>query len=514
MPIRDFIRFAVLVWIVGPRRLAPQEPAVPLELRTETRVVQIEVTVRDSHGRPVDDLTRRNFTVTDEGKPREIQIFSFNRAEDRATAPAPPPTLPPNVFSNANPTPGSRTNSTVLLLDGVNGWWDNFVLSRQAVAGMLDKISPDERIAVYVVSKNQGLLILQDYSTDRDLMLRNLARYTPGGMSPAPPGMKRLPCENADAGTQSPREKGLFMRQGAEDVRTALQALAERLAHVPGRKSVFWLTQGFPPSQLHSIGALQWDKTVTALNEANVAVNAVDSNGLCGPPRLWGPGAIQTMQEIAERTGGTAYYNRNDLDAAIAGGIQDSRSSYTLGFYLAEKERDRRFHRLSVRTDRAGLELHYRQGYYSGNDGRLDAAQKKMELETALLSPVDSDAVGIMAAVEKTSAAPSATLNIRLRLDPQTISLAERGGKWSSKIDLMFVEMNQAGRVVGKRTETHQLAIARESRTEFERRGLVVTRAIPLVDGAAKLVIVVRDTGSGRIGSLTAPLDNQREQNH
>ena len=39
-----------------------------LKLRANTRVVQIDVTVRDSQGKPVDDLKRTDFTVTDNGK--------------------------------------------------------------------------------------------------------------------------------------------------------------------------------------------------------------------------------------------------------------------------------------------------------------------------------------------------------------------------------------------------------------------------------------------------------------
>jgi len=75
-----------------------------------------------------------------------------------------------------------------------------------------------------------------------------------------------------------------------------------------------------------------WDKTVTALNDANIAVNTVDSFTLGGPPaRFWGPGGILTMEQVAEETGGEAYFHRNDLDAAMASGIADSRRSYTLG---------------------------------------------------------------------------------------------------------------------------------------------------------------------------------------
>ena len=55
-------------------------------------------------------------------------------------------------------------HSTLILLDGVNGWSDNFIRDRNAVISLLDRVAPDERIAVYVVARNQGLVVLQDYT--------------------------------------------------------------------------------------------------------------------------------------------------------------------------------------------------------------------------------------------------------------------------------------------------------------------------------------------------------------
>ena len=45
-------------------------------IRTETRAVQIDVAVRDSHGAPVRGLTKDDFTLLDNGKPRAIAFFN------------------------------------------------------------------------------------------------------------------------------------------------------------------------------------------------------------------------------------------------------------------------------------------------------------------------------------------------------------------------------------------------------------------------------------------------------
>jgi VWFA-related protein len=72
---------------------------------------------------------------------------------------------------------------------------------------------------------------------------------------------------------------------------------------------------------------------------------------------------IQTMEQFAGATGGLAYYNRNDLSVAIEAAIEDLKFTYVMGFYLNEKDRDRRYHTLKVETDSPGTTLRFRRGY-------------------------------------------------------------------------------------------------------------------------------------------------------
>jgi hypothetical protein len=45
-------------------------------LKSETRVVEINVTVNDKSGEWIRDLQKDDFTILDDGKPRAIQLFS------------------------------------------------------------------------------------------------------------------------------------------------------------------------------------------------------------------------------------------------------------------------------------------------------------------------------------------------------------------------------------------------------------------------------------------------------
>jgi VWFA-related protein len=485
------------------------EPMSAPTLRSETRVVQIDVAVKDSRGQAVSGLTKQDFTVRDEGKPRAIQIFAINRGEiAEHVAPPAVSQLPPRVFSNRAATvDASSAHTTVILLDAVNDYFDNYARSRAQVVRLIGRLKPDERIAVYVLTQFQGLIMLQTFTTDHELAAKNVGRYVPPGMAPAPVGMEGLRDAIASPpGPVQPRsEKEFFMRNAAESTRSTLQAIANHLAIVPGRKSLLWVTQGFPPRQIRDMGD-PWEKTIDAINQANVALDTVDSNGLGGPPRRWGPGGVASLMELSERTGGKAYYNRNDLDAAMAEAIEDQRTSYTLGFYLGDQERDGKYHRLEVHVNRPHLELHYRQGYFAGGDRNVDRAQRKEELESALLSPLDSAGVGITVEVDVTPGSPRGTLRIRTNLDQRTISLRPKGDGWDGKFDQMLVEMNSSGKTVVKISDSRQFHLTMQTKERFEREGLSYSQTIPLDDAAVMLHFVIRDSESGRAGSVTVPL--------
>jgi VWFA-related protein len=128
---------------------ALQNPPVPM-LHSETRVVQIDVSVKDSHGLPVNDLTKDDFTITDEGKPRAIAIFAAdpNGQPANAISSAPqvlPPKLPPGVFSNKVPSSRPPEHVTVILLDGILADFDNIGWARRNIMNLMAKLPGTRR---------------------------------------------------------------------------------------------------------------------------------------------------------------------------------------------------------------------------------------------------------------------------------------------------------------------------------------------------------------------------------
>jgi hypothetical protein len=122
------------------------------------------------------------------------------------------------------------------------------------------------------------------------------------------------------------------------------------------------------------------------------------------------------------------------------------------------------------------------------------------------LSQVNSTGVGITARLDATSGAPGGKVDIRLNLDPATLSLRERPGGWTGKIEETLVEQNASGNTLSKLSDVKEFEITTANRAKFDSQGIAWPLSIPLAPGATKITLVVRDSETGHVGSLIVPL--------
>jgi VWFA-related protein len=301
------------------------------QLRTTTRLVLLDVVVTDKSGKPVAGLTADQFTVTEQGKPQKISVFSpAARAADNA---ANPPLLPPNVTTNLPVFRKRAGGATVLmLLDAVNTPAQNQVYVRQQMLRWVaDQLKPDMRVAVLTLTNT--LNVLQDFSSDPVLLKAALERYRPTtpavahegsdkqgaaeNQSPLAPDAPTIntPSQAGGAGAAataratgggegaSPLVEELqqaaerFEKENAsfaldDRVRTTLAALREIAHYVagfPGRKSLLWFSASFPVDlAMNDIAdidtfrnyAAEVRTTTNLLSDAHVAIYPIDARGL------------------------------------------------------------------------------------------------------------------------------------------------------------------------------------------------------------------------------------------
>lgn len=148
----------------------------PATFHAGTRLVEVEVVVRDKHG-PVTGLTRDAFRLLDQGKPQRIGVFRAGQADTKQ----PLVPLARGAVSNRVSSLGeSLGNATVLLFDQLNTRFDYKAYERKQILKLIRSLGPRDRVAIYALGKN--LHVLQEFTDDPGKLLGALAHLIRAGI--------------------------------------------------------------------------------------------------------------------------------------------------------------------------------------------------------------------------------------------------------------------------------------------------------------------------------------------
>jgi VWFA-related protein len=534
-------------------------------LRATTRLVVVDVVATDGKGEPVTDLKAEDFTILEESKQQKIRAFSFQHPPlpGAARIQRVSDNLPPNVFSNV---PKFRPDSalSVLLLDGLNTNLPNQAYARDQMIKYLGKIPDGQPIAVYMLGRN--LRLIQDFTTDSSVLrevVKNLKSQisplqdNPGGGTPvelAPPGAfdsGLIPAEMQEAMQEFENERVSFQT----DLRVrytleALNSLARTLSGYAGRKNLVWISEAFPIS-------IDPDLTLTTssfnatrnygpeiaeaaenLTNAQIAVYPVDARGLVGYSAfsaantgrdkfgrsLGRPGRMQqtinsesaelqnahgSMEELADRTGGKAFYNRNDLDTAIRKSIDDGSTYYTLGYYPENKDWNGKFRKIHVKVARAGVKCRYRLGYYA-MDPKIatEAAQKHQSAIFGQALSLDypvSTALRFHAGVVQPSDKTQNKVLVNFGLDPHAITFDKQDdGLQHAMVDCAIKAYTEKGKLLKTEATTIKMSLQPDTFRKVMQTIVPCQKTIDLPPGTYLLRLGVMDERTTLIGTTTA----------
>ncbi len=512
--------------------VSAQQPPPELTLRTSTRLVEVSLIVQDGKGRPVADLTPQDLELLEDGRPQKILFFQKEEAQERAAAVE----LPPNTFSNRlGRHQASNAAVTVILLDSLNTPFTDRAYAKEQVRAFLKIVRPSDRIALY--SLGSKLRVLHEFTSDTEVLLSLLDLHrgenSRSANSNLPPPFSGIIDELGRDPLQAPAEREGDL-QTADRIGSTLQALsaiARRLAGMPGRKNLIWVTAGVPlqmnmtqrsraSTRLRGSFGDEAARTGRALNDANIAVYSVDARGLFTNPAEEAtvkytrgrPVTVSTplramestwegMSTLSDMTGGRVFKNRNDVDAAVAEAFEDARVSYSLA-YRPEGALDGKWRRIQVRVLREGLRARHRMGYLAAAGGE-DAGGERM-MDDLVWSPIDATRIGINA-----QAARSAEngIELLLQVDPAWIDFQQAAeGRWSALVELLFVQRDAEGRQVGRpESKRVELTLKEETYRRVKSEGWITRWPLPEAKGAAALKIAVRDIRTGAAGSLSIP---------
>ena len=513
---------------------APPTASRPV-IRMTTRLVQVTVIARDGHGKAVEDLTQDDYRLFDNGQEQKISFFSRDSSE---VAPGAGPALPPDTWSNlAAQHGGIPVNLTAILFDQVNTKPIDQSNARNHIIRFLKGMQPQDRVALYALGEK--LSILHDFTSDSQALLdvlsrtkAHLGRDVPGNapdQAGAPPASGNA---SLDAFLQGSGAVFQQFRIIDRVYRTtdAFEAIATHLSSLPGRKSLLWVSSGFPlligydlnPGTAQSLGldSLQFtdelERVARALNDANVAVYPVDARGLMTPlmgnTRLTSPARsnVDTMENIASRTGGTAYHDNNDLAGALHSAMEDGRFTYTLAFAPSHNQWDGKFRKIKVETRRSGVHLRFRAGYFAIPDAPLNDPQRHKLLAEAQWSIFDATQIPFTLQAVRVVSEEKQWIKFLVVADQSKLRFTDGEGRHNTDLILTIGQKGADGLLVKEETKTLTFHLKEDTYQEVMKHGMRMSAAWPVEANAVSFRVVLLDAANGHLGSLEIPLAQMR----
>ncbi len=486
----------------GVQQAPTPAPAAASAIRTNTRLITVDVVATDSHGKVVRGLNLQDFQLTEEhAGPQKIVKFEFVDSS-APPAPASPGVLmasaprAPYMYSNLLPD-RMRVPPTVMLMDALNTDIQNQSVVHQHMLALLKTLPPSTPIAVFVLGHT--LHVVQSFTTDPAL-LRAAVDHTLRS-----PDIDQNPEDDANSpsnialaqnnDTETPFtqaledfEKTEFEAQMSirvDETTDAMVSIAKFLGGYPGRKNLLWFSESFPvwiePTPETGTNpflgsAVYTDKirsAADALTDARIAVYPVDARGLAtnqiysanqNPPmdsrNLRGGfggqinrdnsqrlDAQATMEQFADETGGKPCINTNDLSGCVQQALDDSSAYYELAYYPENVKWDGRFHKLTVKSNQHGVKLRYRSGYFATvPDAQAKQTPAKL-LQQACVDPLPSTSISMTA--ESLAPNPNASgaggARYLLTISPNTLSLPPSGVNRQLNLQMAICEYDPKG---------------------------------------------------------------------
>ena len=397
--------------IVAPILIAQQTPQpapssdIPKLVESiDVRVVNIDVVVTDKKGKPITGLTKDDFVLLENGQPKPITNFyevhspivAAPAASTTAAAPAPAPA--PAPVQRAEETPDAQKRRIIFFVDNLSLHPFNrnrvFKEMKQFAKETL-RPGDEAMIATY----NRSLKVRVPFTRDLDVITSTLDQIAGESALGISARSERNDVENRIRDAQSYDDAIAYARQYSESINhdlrqsvESLNGLMTTLAGVEGKKILVLTSEGFPmqPGRemfyfIDEIGKeKQWNATSSLLegmsfdahrdiesvaktaNANGITVYAIHAGGLDAgnensaersqaTPYTVSQAAIsnttESMQLMADMTGGIASIRTNNFRAAFNKIEQDLESYYSLG-YRAGTERVDRQRSIEVRLAR------------------------------------------------------------------------------------------------------------------------------------------------------------------
>ncbi len=496
-------------------------------LRTNTRLVVVDVVATDNSGRVISDIQADDLKLLEDGTQQKISSFTFHPPGKTDVVSS--ISLPPNVVTNAPAFHASSLN--VMLFDTVNGDFGEQAYVKEQLLKYFSQAQLSHPIALFAMESH--LVMLHDFTTDPAALKSSVEKFRP-------------PARFINGETATSRASAFTTFGDAHtserDIATTLNelnALAKTLSGYPGRKNLIWLSEGFPlslfpdnniktssntcaaagcgtglaHSDVEGTGhgdykdyAFLVKKVSDALMNAQVAVYVVDAGVVGKDERM---ASHDTMRDMADRTGGKAFLNTNNLAASMTSSVDDGSTYYTLEYYPSNKTWDGKFRTIQINSSRPGVKMRYRQGYYALDPEKIHQADSDALAESFSRS-LEFDAPAVTQVIFQAQVQPPSEKNkkvvVTFHIDPRTLAFERKddGAEFARLSCTVWAYGKDKDKPTMSSGTVNANLSAKDYQQMMQQRFLPCDRQLDLKPGTYALRMGVLDRASNKIGTAAA----------
>jgi VWFA-related protein len=503
--------------------------------KANAELVLTNVVARDAKtGQVVQGLKQEDFTVLENGKRQQISTFDFQSVEmatplNEATVSG----LAADVNASgtkaavvARPEDLRNHRLIVMFFDLTSMQPEDLDRCVKAARDFLtNKMQPADLVAL--VSLGDTLKVDQDFTADKAVLANEVGIYngTEGQGFAQGASANSNPAEDATGYTPDESE---YNDLNTDRELFALRAIAKSLEKISVKKSLLYFSGGISRDGIENQASLR--AATNAAVRANLSIYSVDTRGLQAISPLGdasvgstrGSGAFngaaltnnmsqnfasqEVMTTLSSETGGKAFFDSNDFAPAFAQVQKDTSAYYAIGFHSSNPARDGKYRKLSIKVNRPGLKLEYRQGYYAPADfkhsGRED---RERELDEQLASDLPATDMAVyLDAMYFRLDENRFYVPVSLIVPGSQIPFVKGGDKDKATLDVIGEVIDEVKRPIGNARETVKLNL--DPTLQARHKNIEYTTSFNLPPGKYHLKFVIRENQTGRMGSFEADI--------
>lgn len=528
-----------------PRPAPPDDGEV---VRISTNLIQIDVTVTDSKGKPVTDIRPDEIEIFENGEQQKITNFSFISAigsrgnkdivTDKDAVPIPTGVLRPEQIRR----------TFALVVDDLSLSFQSAYQTRRALKKFVDdQMQGGDLVAI--IRTGAGIGALQQFTSDKRLLYAAIekVRWNPrgaGGISPFAPiesasnpiiasgGEEEIEDEATAASGQSLDEfRGSYFAVGTLG---ALRYIVTGMSDLPGRKSVILFSDGFRLVDEQGQVLEFMRQLVDTANRASVVFYTVDARGLVytgftaadsisdvSPMALSTRMSARNQQLIdtqeglgflAVETGGLALRNNNSLSDGVRKALEDQ--SYYLVAYEPDSDTfdpsKRKFNKLEVKVTRPGVTTRHRSGFFNVAERQPGSAAAALtpvgQMQLALVSPFAVNGVNLrLNALFANDAKNGSYVRSLLHVDADDLKFTDQDdGTKKAVFDVLAMSFGDNGQIIDQLAKGYTMTMKPEAYKKILTEGLVYNFVFPVKKpGAYQYRVALRDFQGGQLGSAS-----------